>query len=69
MSDEPSSGSRADFHRENQARAVEQATRLLARREELQGAWLAWVAGELYRMSPPPFAAMVRRELQRMSQA
>lgn len=69
MSDEPSSGSRADFHREYQARAVEQATRLLARRDVMQGAWLAWVAGELYRMSPPPFAAMVRRELQRMSQA
>ncbi|MFT0869541.1 hypothetical protein [Pseudomonas sp. CAM1A] len=68
MSDEPSSGSRADFHREHQARAVEEAERLLARRDALHGAWLAWVAGELYRMSPPPFAAMVRRELQRLSQ-
>jgi len=69
MNDEPSSGSRADFHREYQGRAVEEAERLLARRDVLQGAWLAWVAGELYRMSPPPFAAMVRRELQRLSQA
>lgn len=69
MRDEPSAGSRADFHREHQARAVEEAERLLARREVLQGAWLAWVAGELYQMSPPPFASMVRRELQRLSQA
>lgn len=69
MSGEPSAGSRADFHREHQPRAVEEAERLLARREVLQGAWLAWVAGELYQMSPPPFASMVRRELQRLSQA
>lgn len=69
MSGEPSAGSRADFHGEHQARAVEEAERLLARREVLQGAWLAWVAGELYQMSPPPFASMVRRELQRLSQA
>ncbi|MEE1888063.1 hypothetical protein [Pseudomonas carassii] len=68
MSDEAAPASRADFHREHQVRAVEQAERLLARRDELQGAWLAWVAGELYQMSPPPFVAMVRRELQRLSQ-
>lgn len=47
MSDEPSAGSRADFHREHQARAVEEAERLLARREVLQGAWLAWVGRAL----------------------
>ncbi|MDH1629828.1 hypothetical protein [Pseudomonas mosselii] len=69
MSDEDAPVSRVDFHRQHQARAVEQAERLLARRNELQGAWLAWVAGELYQMSPPPFVAMVRRELQRLSQA
>ena len=68
MIDEPTAGSRADFHRLHQARAVGEAERLLARREALHGGWLAWVAGELYRMSPPPFAAMVRRELQRLSQ-
>ena len=45
-----------------------EAKRLLARREELQGAWLNWVAGELYRLGPPPYAAMVRRELQRLGQ-
>ncbi|KPM63586.1 hypothetical protein HB13667_14530 [Pseudomonas putida] len=59
---------RAEFHRQHQADAVAEAERLLARREELQGAWLNWVAGELYRLDPPPYAAMVRRELQRLSQ-
>ncbi|MFK3775354.1 hypothetical protein [Pseudomonas sp. NPDC089406] len=61
--------SRAEFHSQHQAQATEQAQRLLARREALQGAWLAWVAGELYQLSPPPFVAMVRRELQRLSEA
>ncbi len=41
---------------------------MLARRDALQGAWLNWVAAELYRLGPPPYAAMVRRELQRLSQ-
>ncbi|MFF7066320.1 hypothetical protein [Pseudomonas sp. NPDC008258] len=59
---------RAEFHRQYQADAVAEAERLLARREALQGAWLSWVAGELYRLGPPPYAAMVRRELQRLSQ-
>ncbi|RCL21920.1 hypothetical protein C6A77_21400 [Pseudomonas sp. AFG_SD02_1510_Pfu_092] len=59
---------RAGFHRQHHADAVAEAQRLLARREELQGAWLNWVAGELYRLGPPPYAAMVRRELQRLSQ-
>ncbi|WP_087502978.1 hypothetical protein [Pseudomonas sp. SID14000] len=58
---------RAEFHRQHQADAVAEAERLLARREELQGAWLNWVAGELYRLGPPPYAAMVRRELQRLA--
>ncbi|WP_238067501.1 MULTISPECIES: hypothetical protein [Pseudomonas] len=59
---------RAEFHRQHQADAVAEAERLLARRGELQGAWLNWVAGELYRLGPPPYAAMVRRELQRLAQ-
>ncbi|KIC79372.1 hypothetical protein [Pseudomonas sp. C5pp] len=59
---------RAEFHRQHQADAVAEAERLLARREELQGAWLNWVAGEFYRLGPPPYAAMVRRELQRLAQ-
>ncbi|WP_426809010.1 hypothetical protein ABOC32_23075 [Pseudomonas sp. WOUb67] len=59
---------RADFHRQHQAHALAEAERLLARRGELQGTWLNWVAGELYRLGPPPYVAMVRRELQRLSQ-
>lgn len=68
MSEPQPPGSRADLHRQYQSQALQQAQRLLARREELQGAWLAWVAGQIYQLSPPPFAAMVRRELQRLSQ-
>ncbi|WP_161864472.1 hypothetical protein [Pseudomonas yangonensis] len=60
--------SRADYHREHQARAEAEAQRLLARRAELQGRWLPWVAQELYQLSPPEFANMVRRELQRLAQ-
>jgi hypothetical protein len=60
--------SRADYHRVHQARAVAEAERLLAAREQLGARWLAWVAGELYALSPPPFASMVRRELQRLQE-
>ncbi|MBM7059105.1 hypothetical protein JQX08_00120 [Pseudomonas sp. UL073] len=63
----PPSPSRADFHREHQARATAEAERLLAERERLQGRWLSWVAAELYAMSPPAFANMVRRELERLA--
>jgi hypothetical protein len=59
--------SRADYHRQHQARAEAEAQRLLARKAELQGRWLPWVAQELYRLSPPEFANMVRRELQRLA--
>ncbi|WP_375100665.1 MULTISPECIES: hypothetical protein [unclassified Pseudomonas] len=59
---------REAFHRQHHAEALAQAERLLARREQLQGAWLSWVAGELYQLKPAPFAAMVRRELQRLAQ-
>ncbi len=58
---------RADYHRQNQARAEAEAQRLLARKAELQGRWLPWVAQELYQLSPAEFANMVRRELQRLS--
>ena len=44
-----------------------EAQRLLARKAELQGRWLPWVAQELYLLSPPEFANMVRRELQRLA--
>jgi hypothetical protein len=29
--------------------------------------WLPWVASELYRLSPAEYAAMVRRELERLT--
>ncbi|MCL7463306.1 hypothetical protein [Pseudomonas sp. NW5] len=57
--------SRADYHQAHQARAQQEAARLLAARPALGGQWLAWVARELYALTPPHFAAMVRRELQR----
>ncbi|MHC6226441.1 hypothetical protein ACYU03_17005 [Pseudomonas sp. X10] len=59
-------GGRAEFHRHHQAQAV--AEQLLAQRAQMQGAWLDWVAGQLYQLTPPEYAAMVRRELQRLSQ-
>ncbi|MCY1414902.1 hypothetical protein D9M71_303670 [compost metagenome] len=60
--------SRADYHRTHQARAQAEAERLLAARGRLGVRWLAWVAGELYALSPPQFASMVRRELQRLQE-
>ncbi|HGM5579405.1 TPA: hypothetical protein ACKP22_001063 [Pseudomonas putida] len=58
---------RAEYHQRHQVRAVVEAERLMARREQLQGAWLAWVAAELYQLGAPAFVAMVRRELERLS--
>lgn len=58
---------RREFHAVNQARAQEQARQWLARRDELQGQWLTWVAGQLYQLEPAEYAAMVRRELQRLT--
>lgn len=55
---------RARFHAEHQARAQAKALEWLAQRAVLQCAWLNWVAGQLYQLSPPEYAAMVRRELQ-----
>jgi len=62
------SGRRA-FHERHQARAEAQAREWLARREALQGQWLTWVAGQLYQLEPAEYAAMVRRELQRLTDA
>ncbi len=66
---EPSAAkpSRAAFHQQHQARAEAEAQRLLAAKTQLAGRWLAWVASELYAMSPSSYAQMVRRELQRLS--
>ncbi|MDZ5601940.1 hypothetical protein SJI00_03990 [Pseudomonas sp. RP23018S] len=51
----------------SRAEAVVMAEQWLARRTELQGKWFDWVAAQLYVMSPPAFAAAVRRELQRLT--
>ena len=47
-------GSRAAFHRQHQAQALAQAEYLLARRDEMQSAWVNWVAAQLYQLGPPP---------------
>ena len=64
MSSTAAASGRARFHAEHQPRAQAQALERLAQRAVLQGAWLNWVAGQLYQLSPPEYAAMVRRELQ-----
>lgn len=60
-------GGRAAFHARHQAKAREQAEQWLAQRPRLQGAWFDWVATQLYQLGPPEYAAMVRRELQKLT--
>ncbi|MGM3388530.1 hypothetical protein KXR94_12865 [Stutzerimonas stutzeri] len=59
--------SRSDFHRQHAERAATEARRLLAQRQALGSRWLGWVAAELYQLTPPAFASMVRRELARLN--
>lgn len=59
--------SRASYHQQHAARAAAEARRLLDQRMVLGGRWLDWVAAELYQLTPPEYAAMVRRELQRLN--
>lgn len=59
--------SRNQFHQQHAARAELEARRLLQQREALGPRWLDWVAGQLYHLTPPEYAGMVRRELQRLS--
>lgn len=60
--------SRADFHLEHLEAAREEARRLFAAKTELQGAWLNWLAAQLYALRPAEYAAMVRRELQSLQE-
>lgn len=60
---------RERFHQDNAERALADALRLLGQRAALGPRWLAWVATELYQLKPPEYAAMVRRELERLSTA
>ncbi|MGH8383088.1 hypothetical protein [Pseudomonas sp.] len=59
---------RADFHARHQAQARGQAEQWLVQRDHLQGRWFDWVASQLYQLSPPEYAAMVRRELQALTE-
>ncbi|WP_454910705.1 hypothetical protein [Stutzerimonas chloritidismutans] len=61
--------SRADFHQNNAERARAEAQRLLDQQAALGSGWLAWVATELYQLSPPEYTAMVRRELEQLNRA
>ncbi|MBH3445717.1 MULTISPECIES: hypothetical protein [Pseudomonas] len=60
--------SRAHFHSQNLDSAREDAQRLFVRKAELQGAWLSWVASQLYALQPAAYASMVRRELQSLQE-
>ncbi|MCQ4312035.1 hypothetical protein D7241_17760 [Stutzerimonas sp. VN223-3] len=60
--------SRSNFHQQHAERAAAEARRLLEKRSALGARWLAWVASELYQLTPPEYAAMVRRELARLNE-
>lgn len=60
---------RAAYHQAHQARAEAEAQRLWAQRKVLQGRWHAWVALQLYQLTPAPYASMVRRALQQRRDA
>ncbi|MGH8346475.1 MAG: hypothetical protein ACRES5_07895 [Pseudomonas sp.] len=59
---------RADFHEQNLASAQDDAQRLFGQKSILQGAWLNWVASQLYQLQPAEYASMVRRELMRLQE-
>ncbi|MCU1761036.1 hypothetical protein NTD84_15090 [Pseudomonas sp. 14P_8.1_Bac3] len=59
---------RAYFHEQNQASAVIEARRLFDQKAVLQGAWLGWVASQIYTLRPAEYASMVRRELARLQE-
>ena len=59
---------RADFHEQNLASAQDDARRLLGQKSILQGAWLNWVASQLYQLQPAEYASMVRRGLMRLQE-
>lgn len=60
---------RADFHEQNLESAHALALRLLEQKTVLQGAWLGWVASQIYNLRPAEYASMVRRELKRLQEA
>jgi len=60
--------SRADFHLQNLDSARDEARRLFDAKSGLKGAWLGWVASQIYTLQPAEYASMVRRELQRLQE-
>ncbi|VVO39271.1 hypothetical protein [Pseudomonas fluorescens] len=60
---------RADFHEQNLESASALALRLFAEKAVLQGAWLGWVASQIYSLRPAEYASMVRRELKRLQES
>ena len=52
----------------NLGKAKGEAARLIAEKPRRKGKWAEWVRAELDAMSPPEYASMVRRELQRLHQ-
>jgi hypothetical protein len=60
---------RAGYHQQNQASARAEALRLFEHKAVLHGAWLNWVAAQLYTLSPAEYASMVRRELAHLQEA
>lgn len=60
---------RADFHEQNLESARAQALRLFTQKAVLRGAWLGWVASEIYSLRPAEYASMVRRELKRLQES
>ncbi|CAI8992412.1 MULTISPECIES: hypothetical protein [Pseudomonas] len=60
--------SRADFHLQNLDSAREEARRLFTAKAELKGAWLGWVASQIYALQPAEYASMVRRELKSLQE-
>ena len=58
--------SRAQFHQEHALKARQQAQTFLQQRQALGAKWFGWVAGQLYALSPAPYATMVRRELEQL---
>ncbi|MEJ5059997.1 MULTISPECIES: hypothetical protein [unclassified Pseudomonas] len=59
---------RADFHEQNLNSAQTEAQRLFEQKAVLQGAWLNWVASQIYTLRPAEYASMVRRELARLQE-
>jgi hypothetical protein len=59
---------RADFHVQNLESARAQALLLFTQKAVLQGAWLGWVASQIYSLHPAEYASMVRRELKRLQE-